>query len=115
LSSNALVIAFESAASNLAPGGAGGFTDIFVRDRAAGTTRLASVSVDGATGGNGPSFNPLLSLDGRYVIFESLASNLVTNDFNGTNDIFIRDLVSGSTTLVSVNSSGSASPDGPSF
>ena len=115
LSSNASVIAFESAASNLAPGDTNRVADIFARDLAAGTTTLLSRNADGTASGNGPSTSPLISTDGRYVIFESAASNLVTNDFNGTNDIFIHDLATHTTALVSVNADGTVSPNGPSF
>ena len=114
LSSNAQVIVFDTAANNLATGDTNRVSDIYVRDLLAGTTRLVSVNADGTGSGNGPSSNPLISEDGRYVIFESLASNLVTNDFNGTNDIFICDLLTGITTLVTVNADGTTSPDGPS-
>jgi len=114
LSSNAQVIAFDTAANNLAPGDANRGSDIYARDLLAGTTKLVTMNADGTGSANGPSSNPLISEDGRYIIFESLASNLVTNDFNGTNDIFIHDLTTGLTELVSVNADGTASPDGPS-
>lgn len=108
LSSNASVLAFETPANNLAPGDTNRWRDIYVRDLASGATRLIT------PGANGPSSNPLISEDGRRVIFESLASNLVTNDFNGTNDIFTHDLTTGVTELVTLNAAGTASPDGPS-
>jgi len=114
LSSTAQVVAFDTTANNLAPSDTNRLRDIYARDLLAGTTRLVSMNADGSGSGNGPSSNPLVSEDGRYVIFESLASNLVTNDFNGTNDIFIHDLTTGLTELVSVNADGTANPDGPS-
>jgi Tol biopolymer transport system component len=114
LSSNAQLVAFETAASNLVTGDTNRVSDIYVRDVVAGVTRLVSVNAAGSGSANGPSSSPLISEDGHYLIFESLASNLVTNDFNGTNDIFIRDLVTGTTALVSVNADGTASPDGSS-
>jgi Tol biopolymer transport system component len=114
LSSNGQVVAFETIASNLTAGDTNGLADIFVRDLAAGATALVSVNADGNGPGNGRSYNPQISADGRYVVFESLASNLVTNDFNGTNDVFVRDLAAGTTTLISLNSDGTASGDGPS-
>ena len=114
ISSNSEIAVFETAASNLWPGDANGIADIYVRDRKNGATRLVSVVADGIGAGNGRSFNPLLSVDGRYVVFESLASNLVTNDFNGTNDIFIRDLQTEVTSLVSVDLFNAGSADGPS-
>ena len=97
LSSNGLAIAFDTEASNLAPGDANRWSDIYVRDLATGTTRLLT------PGANGSSFNPLISEDGQRVLFESVASNLVTNDFNGTNDFFLHDLTTGVTELVGTN------------
>ena len=108
LSSNAQFIAFDTDANNLAAGDTNRWSDIYIRDLESGATRLIT------PGANGSSSNPLISEDGRRVIFESLASNLVTNDFNGTNDIFVHDLTTGMTELVSVNSSGTASGNGAS-
>lgn len=107
-------VAFETAASNLVPHDTNGLVDIFVRDIAAGVTRLVSKAADGTGSGNGRSFQPLISADGRYVIFESTAANLVTNDFNGTNDVFVHDLETGLTRLVSLDAEGTASGDGAS-
>jgi len=114
LSSNGQFVAFTSAASNLAPGDDNRINDIFVRDVAGGVTRLVSANIDGTGSGNGASTAPLISEDGRFVIFESAASNLVTNDFNGTNDVFVHDLITGVTSLVSMNAGGTASGNGPS-
>jgi len=113
LSSNAQVVAFDTAANNLVAWDNDRVSDVYVRNLEFGGMTRVSVGVDGDA--NGPSLNPLISEDGRYVIFESLASNLVTNDFNGTNDIFIHDLTTGVTELVSLNADGTASPDGASF
>lgn len=79
---------------------------IFLRDRVSGTTELISQSNSG-TYGNGSSDWPAISNDGCLVVFESAASNLVTNDNNGTNDVFLRNRCSGpNTTLLSINSMG---------
>ena len=65
------------------------------------------VSVDGAgVEGNSESRRPSVSGNGRYVAFESVATNLVSGDVNGECDIFVRDLVAGTTEIVSVDSSG---------
>jgi len=114
-------VAFESRASNLFPGDANDSTDVFVRDRVAGTTELVSVATNGVPG-NGGSHGPSISPDGRYVAFWSSASNLVLDDTNGASDIFVRDRVTRTTERVSVASngtqgngsslSGSISPDG---
>jgi Tol biopolymer transport system component len=110
LSSNGRVVAFESAASNLASNDTNRVSDIFVRDLAAGTTLLASVNTNGASG-NGASTNPHLSADGRWVVFESTASDLVFGDTKGVSDVFARDLQTGTTHLVSVSADGSRSGD----
>lgn len=98
-------VAFESSASNLVPSDTNGVTDMFLRDLAAGTT--SRVSVD-STGGqaNGNSRSPSTSPDGRYVAFDSAASNLVLGDTNLATDVFVRDRVAGTTTRVSVDSQG---------
>jgi len=79
--------------------------DIFVRDRQAGQTALASVASDG-TQANADSDWPAISGNGRFVAFESEASNLVPGDTNGVEDIFVHDLHTGQTTRVSVASDG---------
>src|SRR5262249_10701711 len=63
-------------------------TQIFVHDRATGTTTCVSVDGSGVPG-NGNSFSPALSADGQVVAFQSLATNLVPSDTNGVGDIFI--------------------------
>src|SRR5436309_246808 len=65
-----------------------------------------SVASDGTQGNDGVVGDDAISADGRYVAFDSYASNLVAGDTNGTYDIFVRDTVSGSTTRVSVASDG---------
>ena len=78
-------------------------------------TFTARVSVDSAgVEGNGGSDRPSVSADGRYVAFHSQASNLVPGDTNGTADVFVRDIVTGITTRVSVDSAGSQA-DGDSW
>ncbi|HYT25207.1 MAG TPA: hypothetical protein VEP73_01805, partial [Actinomycetota bacterium] len=110
ISADGRVVAFDSLATNLAAND-GERPDVFVRDRASGQTRIASVSL---TGGKAdyPSFAPVLSADGRYVAFDSSASNLVAFDANGNgSDVFVRDLAAGTTALVSVDAGASAQPD----
>jgi Tol biopolymer transport system component len=79
--------------------------DIILRDRIAQTTALVSLSSSGEQGNN-QSLTPALSADGRYVAFESAASNLVGGDTNGAVDVFVRDLRTGTTTRASVSSDG---------
>ena len=85
------------------------YLDVFVRDLQLGTTTLVSVNRFGTGSGNGFSFSPEISADGRFVAFSSAASDLVANDTNGTGDVFVRDLQLGTTTLVSVNRFGTGS------
>lgn len=108
MSADGRFVVFESGASNLVPGDLNGATDVFVRDRQTGATSLASVSTTGEPG-NGASVHAVVSADGRYVAFSSDATNLVEGDTNAVSDIFVRDLLAGTTTRVSVSSSGTQS------
>jgi len=99
-------VAFMSYASNLVAGDTNGVGDIFVHDRAAGTTERVSLSSAEAQG-NAYSRMPAISLEGRFVAFESLASNLVAGDSNARIDVFVRDRLAGTTTRASVASDGS--------
>ncbi|MCB2188662.1 MAG: hypothetical protein KQJ78_19765 [Deltaproteobacteria bacterium] len=94
-------VAFTSEASNLVAGDTNGVTDVFVRDRQAGET--TRVSVDSAGGqANANSYASLISTNGRYVVFESNANNLVTGDTNGVTDVFVHDRATGRTTRASL-------------
>ncbi len=105
ISANGRYVAFESESSNLVRGDTNDAYDIFLHDVRTGTTRRISTTSDG-TQGNGESRNPSISANGRYVAFESEASNLVKDDMNGTRDIFVRDLQTGTTALVSLAPNG---------
>jgi Tol biopolymer transport system component len=105
ISKDGRFVAFTSLASNLVPSDTNGRTDIFVHDLTTGATTRVSVSSAGAQG-NGDSDSATISADGRYVAFASTATNLVPADTNARSDIFVRDLTSGKTTRVSVDSSG---------
>jgi Tol biopolymer transport system component len=100
LSGNGLFVAFRSRASDLVAGDTNGRWDIFVRDLTADTTERVSVSTTGMEGNNN-STDPDLSDDGRFVVFRSLASNLVDDDTNVRADIFVHDRSTGQTVLVS--------------
>jgi Tol biopolymer transport system component len=99
------LVAFDSHASNLVPGDTNSLMDVFVRDRTAGVTTLVSANMAGVPG-NGTSFQPSISANGRFVAFASDASDLVPNDTNRVRDIFVRDLRTGTTERVSVASDG---------
>jgi hypothetical protein len=103
VSADGRYVAFSSYATNLVPGDTNGFSDIFVRDRQAGTTERVSVDSGGGQS-NGDSFYPSISSDGRYVAFHSSANNLVFSDANNASDIFVHDRQIGTTELVSVDS-----------
>jgi Tol biopolymer transport system component len=95
LSADGRFIAFESDASNLVSGDTNNATDVFLNDTCAGapagctasTTRL-SVTLEGVQG-NGASFSPVISGDGRFVAFISSASNLAPGDTNKCDDVFL--------------------------
>jgi Tol biopolymer transport system component len=123
ISADGRFIAFTSQAKNLVAfptsGGSGlpgqGIANIFIRDVQSGTTKLVSINLAGTGSGNGNSFSPSISADGRFVTFSSTSSDLVDNDTNGKGvDVFIRDTQTDKTTLVSANSAGTSSLDGNS-
>jgi Tol biopolymer transport system component len=103
ISSDGRYVAFESTASNLVPDDTNDTWDVFVHDRQTGQTTRVSVDSAGVQG-DGPSYFPSISSDGRYVAFESLSTNLVPNDTNDMWDIFVHDRQTGQTSRVSVDS-----------
>jgi Tol biopolymer transport system component len=146
ISDDGRFVAFESLASNLAPGddrrcvqpldpgnsastesSALSCSDVFVHDRLTHRTELVSASLDGGPA-NGQSRLPSISGDGRFVAFDSLASDLVEGDTNvcytmvyaaaawppaaQCRDVFVRDRATGTTTRVSVSSSGAQAETG---
>jgi Tol biopolymer transport system component len=98
-------IAFGSSATNLHPNDTNGWVDIFLRDLVTGQVTLVSQTPAGFSG-NGLSYNPDLSDDGRYVVFHSAATDLVANDTNATWDVFRFDQMTGTLMLVTQSSSG---------
>ncbi|TAE80801.1 MAG: hypothetical protein EAZ74_05990 [Alphaproteobacteria bacterium] len=95
-------IIFESSASNLVEGDTNGWDDLFIKDLL--TNELTRVSVN-ALGeeGNGWFYNGSFSPDGTKIIFESWADNLIAEDSNGEEDIFMKDLLTGEITRLSTN------------
>ena len=105
ISSDGRFVSFKSGASNLVPNDTNFRSDIFIHDRQSGQT--SRVSVDSAgTQGNNSSYGSALSASGRFVAFNSRASNLVPNDTNERTDVFVHDRQTGQTTRVSVDSGG---------
>ncbi|HZU34552.1 MAG TPA: hypothetical protein VFA18_01515, partial [Gemmataceae bacterium] len=107
-------VVFQSYASNLVANDTNGQMDVFAWDLQTHATTLVSVNSSGTDSGNGTSQNPVISADGRYVAFESTAPDLVANDNNNASDVFVRDLQTGTTTLVSIDSAGTGSGGGAS-
>jgi len=110
ISANGRYVAFYSSATNLVSGDTNGFSDVFVRDLRAHRTIRVSVTSRGrqagCNAGGCESTEPALSASGRYVAFESSATNLVAGDTNRLADVFVHDLRTGRTQRVSVSSSG---------
>ncbi len=99
-------LVFSSSASNLTTNDANGILrDVFLREIATGRTALISVNPSGASG-NGDSFAPDISGDGRYIAYLSRASDLVDGDTNQVADVFVRDMVEGTTVRGSVATDG---------
>ena len=113
ISADGRYVAFESDASDLVAGDSdtNGRPDVFVHDRQAGTTQRVSVA-GCASEANGDSLSPRVSPNGRYVAFQSSATNLVNGDTNGFTDVFVRDLVDKTTQRVSVSGSGTQANGG---
>jgi Tol biopolymer transport system component len=99
-------VAFGSGAFNLVPGDTNGLNDVFVRDLQTGSVVRASVDSSGAQGSSWSQL-PALSGDGRFVAFDS-ASSFVANDQNQLSDLYVHDLATGVTELVSVDVNGAA-------
>lgn len=113
LNSNGRYVAFASASTDLVVDDTNREWDIFVHDANAGATTLVSVpnlADRGSLGvvANGESDQPSLSADGRFVVFESSATNLVVGDDNGMRDVFVYDRETRVTELMSVSAEGFA-------
>ncbi len=95
VSSDGRYVAFTTDATNLAPVDANGSAfDVFVQDTLQNSLNLVSVSSQGVQG-NGASVLRSMTGDGRFVVFSSTSSNLVANDSNGVEDVFVRDRLNG--------------------
>jgi Tol biopolymer transport system component len=105
VSANGRFVSFTSEASNLVAGDTNGVQDIFVHDRRTGRTTRASVDSRGRQGNDDSSASDI-SATGRFVVVSSTATNLVRDDANGYEDLFVHDRVTGTTRLVSVRSNG---------
>jgi len=115
MSTDGRFVVFNSAAPNLVPGDTT-FGDTYVRDRLAGTTTKVSRSTQQIAAAGGPMqaiypHPPSISADGRFVAFESSADNLVPNDTDDRNSVFVRDLVENRTWRVDTGPTGAQADD----
>lgn len=109
MSEDGRYVLIASSATNLVAGDTNGVGDVFVKDMVTGTMSLVSTSSSGVQGNASSTLGVngiALSADGRYAVFESDATNLVSGDTNGVTDVFMKDLVTGVTTRISTDSSG---------
>jgi Tol biopolymer transport system component len=117
VSADGRYVVFVSTATDLVAGvtDANAAKDVFIRDTwPGGTTILVSATKGGGRTGDKESTRPALSADGRVIAFLSEATNLVATDGNGRRDVFVRDVQANTTSLVSVNSAGTAGGNGVS-
>ena len=112
ISTNGQFALFVSSASNLVSGDTNNASDVFLRNLTSNTNILVSVRTNGGSG-NDASRNATMTPDGRYVTFASGANNLVAGDTNGIADVFVRDRMAGTTTLVSVGAKSTGSASSP--
>jgi Tol biopolymer transport system component len=105
VSVHASIVAFATSASGIVAGGESDKSNVYVFDRAKGRVELVSVSTDGRAA-NAISFWPTVSADGRYVAFESWASNLVAGTQKGTSQVYVRDRLAATTVLASCDAAG---------
>jgi Tol biopolymer transport system component len=115
LSGDGRTVVFRSAATNLVVGDTNGFDDVFVHDRQTGATERVNVSSGGVQTDADSGNRPTISGDGRFVAFDSRATNLVIGDTNGSSDIFVRDRTNATTRRVSVDSSGGQADSGSPY
>ena len=113
VSTNGRYVVFVST-SRLVPAASAGTLEVFARDVKTGRTRLVSMAGRNRAPANNACLRPTISADGRFIAFESLASNLVPHDTNNALDVFLYDTRNGTTRRVSVTGTG-AQANGPSY
>ena len=114
ISADGRYVAYVSTADNLVAEDINGNWDIFVHDRLSGQNTLASIASNGTQGDNA-SIHAALSADGKYVLFDSVASNLVSDDTNGVMDLFMHNLLTHETIRVSMAFDGAEGNDSSRF
>lgn len=105
-SADGRIIVFESFANNLVPNDANNATDIFAYDLATEILTLVSVNRAGTSSANTYNAQPSISSNGRYVSFESIAGDLTNDSVYGRNEVYVRDLLTNTTRLVSRSVTG---------
>ena len=104
-------VAFQSSGADLVPGDTNALQDVFVHDRDTGSTVRISVASGGTQATGGASGDAAISADGRFVAFESTATNLSADDTNAASDVFVHDMRTGTTERVSVSTAGVGAND----
>ena len=112
ISDDGRFVAFVGDADDLVADDVNGFSDTFLHDRQNGETALVSVATDGTQGDNDSRLGVALSNDGRYVAFHTYADNFFPDKFLGASDLFLRDTVANTTTLISISTDGKTGQNG---
>jgi len=110
MSGNGRFVVFPSTSTNLVEGDANGVQDVFLYDAARRTTERISNGIGAEA--DGSSRFPSISPNGRWILYSSLATNLVEGDLNGQADVFLYDRVKRTTRLVSLADDGSQGDGG---
>jgi len=114
ISGDGQFVAYMSGSTNLVPNDTNDEIDIFLHNRSSGSVQRVSVATNGDEA-NWSSYSPSVTNNGTFVVFHSLASNLVPNDTNGRTDVFIYDLSNSVIERISVDSNETQGVGGPSF
>jgi Tol biopolymer transport system component len=109
ISGNGRYVAFTSWADNLVSADSNRTSDVFLRDVLLGTTTLVSVNTSGTASGNNASYSPLISSNGRFVLFRSMANNLAAGSFSVAENLFLRDVQTGTNYALTTSGLDSAS------
>ena len=113
ISADGNIIAFSTGSTNLNTLDTSTNLDVYARNIAAGTTELVSINLTGDASSNGHSDYPAMSADGNRIAFRSTARNIDPLDHDTLSDIYVRDLTTNVTQLVSVNALGTGSGNRP--
>ncbi|MBI1853564.1 MAG: IPT/TIG domain-containing protein [Planctomycetes bacterium] len=111
ISANGRYVVFRSEASDLVDGDTNVLADVFVRDIQTRTTTRVTLDSSGEQVNGSAGWAVAISADGRWIVFSDTASNMVAADTNGREDVFVRDMLTGTNSRVSVNSAGDEADD----